>query len=222
MTQPIVILGTGGSAYDALDTIQAANAVAPAWSIAGFLDDAREPGSRYLGFPILGRLCEASLFLNHLFINTIGSDKSYLRRPEIIAGTALESASFASIVHPASSVSAFARIGRGVQVNFGVSIGGGAAIGNHVFLGPNCTIGHDAVIEDYAIVAPGATISGFVTVGRICYIGAAASIRQQLKIGPRSLIGIGAVVIRDVEAEDTVVGNPARSLRRAGTEVRRD
>jgi maltose O-acetyltransferase len=35
-----------------------------------------------------------------------------------------------------------------------------------------------------------------------------------VRIGEEALVGAGAVVTRDVEAGQVVVGNPARSLRR--------
>ncbi|HYG33709.1 MAG TPA: hypothetical protein VEC99_02930, partial [Clostridia bacterium] len=57
-----------------------------------------------------------------------------------------------------------------------------------------------------------AVVSGFVQLGRSCYVGAGAMIRQRLQIGDGALVGIGAVVLRDVPAEMTVVGNPARPL----------
>jgi acetyltransferase-like isoleucine patch superfamily enzyme len=41
-------------------------------------------------------------------------------------------------------------------------------------------------------------------------------IRQRVRIADGALVGIGAVVLRDVAAEATVVGNPARLLVRAG------
>ena len=44
MTRPLVILGTGGSAYDLLDIVEAINAIQPTWEPIGFLDDARPAG----------------------------------------------------------------------------------------------------------------------------------------------------------------------------------
>jgi acetyltransferase-like isoleucine patch superfamily enzyme len=41
-------------------------------------------------------------------------------------------------------------------------------------------------------------------------------IRQRVQIADGALVGIGAVVLRDVAAGATVVGNPARLLVRAG------
>jgi sugar O-acyltransferase (sialic acid O-acetyltransferase NeuD family) len=216
MTRPLVILGTGGSAYDVLDIIGSLNAQSPTWEVAGFLDDARPPGSRYLDLPILGALKDASRFPECSFINVIGSETSYRRRAEIVQSTGLAPERFATLVHPKASVSPWARLGRGVYVSFGASVGGGVVTGDHVSFSPGCIIGHDSVISDCALIAPGAVISGFVRVGRSCYIGAGAMIRQRVRIADGALVGIGAVVIRDVAAEATVVGNPARLLVRAG------
>jgi sugar O-acyltransferase (sialic acid O-acetyltransferase NeuD family) len=218
MIRPLIILGTGGNALDVLDTVDALNAVSPMWEVAGFLDDARPPGSPHSGLKVLGGVRDASKFNDALFMNAIGSDKSYRSRPEILDATGLQPDQFATLIHPGASVSPRACVGRGVHVNYGVSVGGRVVLGDHTTLGPNCTLGHDAVVEDYAIIAPGAVISGFVRVGRGCYVGAASSIRQRVCIGAQALVGIGAVVLCDVGEGVTVVGNPARPLIRSNGE----
>jgi sugar O-acyltransferase (sialic acid O-acetyltransferase NeuD family) len=214
MTQPLIILGTGGSAFDVLDVIEAINAQAPRWEVAGFLDDSRSQGSRYLGFDVLGRLSDALRFSDHFFINVIGSDQSYRRRPEILASTGLTADRFATLVHPTATVSSRAQLGRGVYVNHGVSVGGGVRVGDQVCLGPGCIVGHETVIEAFTLLAPGAIVSGRVHIGNACYVGAGAMVRQNLHVGEQALIGMGAVVLHDVAPGCIVVGNPARILRR--------
>lgn len=54
-----------------------------------------------------------------------------------------------------------------------------------------------------------------VTIGRNCWIGAAALILPGVTVGDDAIVGAGAVVTRDVPAGATVVGNPARVIRRA-------
>jgi len=211
MVQPLIILGTGGNAYDFLDVVEAINTRQATWKVAGFLDDAAAAGSSFAGFPVLGRLRDAGKFADHYFINAIGSDKSYRRRADILASTGIEIERFVTLVHPGASVSSRAQLGHGVCVNHGVTLAGAVVVGNHVTLCPGCILGHEAVIEDHSVIAPGAVISGFVRVGSSCYIGAGSVIRQRLKIGTGALVAMGAVVVRDVEKGATVMGNPARA-----------
>jgi sugar O-acyltransferase (sialic acid O-acetyltransferase NeuD family) len=212
MSRPLVILGTGGGALDVLDVVEAINAESPRWDVVGYLDDGARPGDRSLGAEVLGPLRDAARLGDCSFIKAIGSERSHARLPEILAWAGLRPERFATLVHPGASVSRRALLGRGVLVNFGVSVGGGAVVGDHVVLCPGSIVGHDARIEDYATVAPGAIISGHVSAGRACYLGAGSSVRQGLRVGERSLVGMGAVVVRDVPPRATVVGNPARPL----------
>ena len=214
MTRPLIILGTGGNAYDVLDIVEAINAARRTWEVTGFLDDAKPVGSEFLGVPVLGRVLDAGRFVTQSFVNAIGSDASFGRRPEIVGSTGVPEDRFATLVHPNASVSSRARLGRGTYVNPGATIAGNVTLGAHVAVGPGCIVGHDCTIGEFSMLAPGAVVSGFVRIGRAAYVGAGAMIRQRLSIGDGALVGMGAVVLKDVEARCTVVGNPARVLRR--------
>jgi sugar O-acyltransferase (sialic acid O-acetyltransferase NeuD family) len=214
MTCPLVIMGTGGSAYDVLDIVMASNAISPAWEPLGFLDDAREKGSCYLNLPILGGLREAAALPGCKFVNVIGSDASYRRRAEIIASANVPRDRFATLVHPGACVSPWVRLGCDVYVAFGASLGGGVKTGDHVSFSPACVVGHDSEIGDFSMIAPRALVSGFVRIGRGCYVGAGAMIRQRIEVGDGALVGLGAVVVRNVAPGATVVGNPARELKK--------
>jgi sugar O-acyltransferase (sialic acid O-acetyltransferase NeuD family) len=215
MGRPLIILGTGGNAYDVLDIVDAMNADgATSWEVTGFLDDARAAGTEHLGLPVLGRLSEAPRFVREWFINAIGSDASFAKRPQIISSTGLSVDRFATLVHPSASISSRAQLGRGVYANSGVSVAGNVTVGDHVALGPGCIVGHDSTIGDFSMLAPAAVISGFVRVGTACYAGAGALVKQRVTIGDRALIGMGAVVTRDVAPATVVAGCPARAMPR--------
>lgn len=122
---------------------------------------------------------------------------------------------FATLVHPGACVSPFARIGCGVFIGAGAVIAPGVVVGDQVFINRNATIGHDTAIGPYARLHPGANVGGHVTVGRGATIGMGANIIHELVIGDEAVIGAGAAVIEDVPRGATVVGVPARAIRRA-------
>ena len=76
---------------------------------------------------------------------------------------------------------------------------------------------HDCVIGDYVTFAPGVRCNGRVHIDDYAYIGTNAIIREgtadkPLRIGKGAVVGMGAVVTKDVPAGATVVGNPARVM----------
>ena len=72
-------------------------------------------------------------------------------------------------------------------------------IGNNVTLWSGNHIGHDAVIEDHCFLASQIVVSGRVRIGQACFIGVNATLRNAIAIAPRTLIGAGAVIMKDTE-----------------------
>jgi len=78
-------------------------------------------------------------------------------------------------------------------------------------------VNHDDVIEDRVTLATNAVLAGEVHVEEGCYLGQCCSVKQKVRIGRGSIIGMGAVVTTDVQSNSVMVGNPARRLRAADT-----
>ena len=78
-------------------------------------------------------------------------------------------------------------------------------------------VAHDCVIGDFVTFAPGVRCNGRVHIDDYAYIGTNAIIREgtsekPLRIGKGAVVGMGAVVTKDVPAGATVIGNPARVM----------
>jgi UDP-2-acetamido-3-amino-2,3-dideoxy-glucuronate N-acetyltransferase len=126
------------------------------------------------------------------------------------------------------------RIGPFVEIQSGAVIGARCKIQSHTFvctgveIEDNVFVGHGVVfINDKhprSTTAEGAmqgeedwTLLPTVVEGGAS-IGSGAVVLGGIRIGAGAMIGAGAVVTRDVEPGDTVVGNPARAMLR--TELR--
>jgi len=79
-------------------------------------------------------------------------------------------------------------------------------------IGPNSTIGHDAIIGDWTTLCAQCDVTGKVNIGNEVFLGSRVSIIPSIKVGSRSILGAGAVVISNVPEAVTMVGNPARIL----------
>ncbi len=132
-----------------------------------------------------------------------------------------------------AQIAAGARVGAGCTLGKGAYIGSGSRIGDRVKIGNHASV-FGARVEEEAMICPGALLledpaprsvtpdgqrkgTGDFTrrpviIGRGASVGAGAVLAPGVKVGPHALIGVGAVVLRDVPAHAVVLGNPARVI----------
>ena len=72
-------------------------------------------------------------------------------------------------------------------------------------------IAHNDSIGEWTKITSPCHVCGSVTIGEKCHI-AGVAIRNQRNVGAHSTVGLGAVVVKDVEEGTTVIGNPAKSM----------
>lgn len=73
-------------------------------------------------------------------------------------------------------------------------------------------IGHNSTIGDNTLVMANAVICGGAVVGKHCWIAPNSVIKEHVTLGDRVVVGLGAVVLKDVADGLTVAGVPAKPL----------
>jgi sugar O-acyltransferase (sialic acid O-acetyltransferase NeuD family) len=202
----LIILGTGVHSLEMVEIVARVNGVAPTWNVLGFIASekaAGQVGRQLVGLPVLGTAARIADYPDACFVPGNEYRESFPFAAERLV----------SLIDPSTFVSPAARIGRGCVLYPHCFIGHNAVLGDLVFALAGCVINHDAVLEDKVVLASAVTLAGGVHVESDCYLGQSCTIRQHLRIGRGSLIGMGAVVVKDVPPNSVMIGNPAGKLR---------
>jgi len=94
-----------------------------------------------------------------------------------------------------------------------------AVLGSTI-LRENCKIdnlvhlAHGVDIGENALIIANSMIAGSVTIGKNAWIAPSVSVLNKIKIKDNAFIGMGAVVIKDVDENSVIVGNPGRIINR--------
>lgn len=205
----IAIIGTGGMAREVRWVIEESKNNEQ-WNILGWVSK-EKPGTLIAGLPVLGD--DDWLLERDKPIDVVVSVGSGALRKKIVSYLKQNpNISFPSIIADSAEVSNYVRIGEGAIIMNKSLLTVDITVGDFFLCNYGCTVGHDCRFEDYVTLNPGARLSGGVHVCEGATIGVGASIKQQLKIGKESFVGAGAVVVKDVDDNITVVGVPAKIL----------
>jgi acetyltransferase-like isoleucine patch superfamily enzyme len=80
---------------------------------------------------------------------------------------------------------------------------GDVDVGDNCFIGWSGNhIGHHAQIGDHCFIASHVVISGNVRIGEETFVGVNATFRDGVAVGPRNVVGAGALIMKDTEEGD--------------------
>ncbi|MCQ3931018.1 MAG: transferase [Chloroflexi bacterium] len=212
MLKTLVILGAGGFAREILDIVDSINTVSPTWNMLGFLVDSQygEVGTIIQEKTILGNF---SWLKEHSDVYVVCGVGTPHYRWHMIERLRELPISFATLVHPSVIKTRWITIGKGSVITAGCVLSNHITIADHVHINPSCTIGHDVTLGPFVSVAPGVLVSGNVNLYEGVYVGTGASIIEKKNIGAWSIVGAGSTVTKDVPANSTVVGVPAKVIK---------
>jgi acetyltransferase-like isoleucine patch superfamily enzyme len=74
------------------------------------------------------------------------------------------------------------------------------------------SVAHDATVDNWTQINCHCDLTGGVRVGQEVWFGSHVCLVPGVKIGDRAYLGIGTVVLRDVDPDTKMFGVPARRL----------
>lgn len=207
----LYIIGAGGFGREVAWLIERINSIKPTWNLKGFIDDNETLWDSIEGeYPVLGG-CEYLSALEDVYaVCAVGSA---IVRKKIIKKLKGSNVKFATLVDPSVLLSNRVKIGEGSIVCAGTIITVDVNIGDHVIVNLDCTIGHDAVIDDFVTIYPSVNVSGNVLIGECSELGTGTQIIQGKKVISNTIIGAGAIVVKDCLESGTYVGSPAKKIK---------
>ncbi len=197
----LVIIGASGHGKVIADI-----AVKVGYEEIRFFDD--NPAKKECGgFPVVGTSRKSVGYMECDFIVGIGNAHIRKRIQEQLESEGLH---ITTLIHPSAVVADSAVIQSGTVVMAGVVINPGAKIGKGCIVNTCSSVDHDCMISDYVHVSVGAHVAGMVHIGAHTWIGAGATVSNNISICGDCMIGAGAVVVKDIERKGTYKGVPAR------------
>ena len=210
----LYIIGAGDTGRELLDLADRINQHKgeAEWLVKGFIDeDAKKNGESIDGIKVVGTID----FLNQLEedVYAICAIGNGVVKERIVSKIVNPRIRFATLIDPSVTLCKGATCGEGSFIYAGCSIAINVNIGKHVYISFNSSIGHDSIIEDYCSAFPGVNVSGKVLVKHSTTLGTGAKIIQGLTVESCSLVGAGAVIVKDIEQRGTYAGVPAKRIK---------
>lgn len=207
----MIIIGAGGFAKELLDVCAANEQL----DRLHFYDDVNKdlPGKLYDRFPILRTEAELKAFFEHrskYFVLGLGNPQL---RDKITTEMEAKGGVLYSVISQNTLIGQFdVEISKGATILPNAIIANGVRIGKGALIYHNAQVTHDCILGDFVELSPGATLLGGCKIGNKVHIGANATVLPGVMIGDNVVVGAGAVVTKDIEANTTVAGIPAKSI----------
>ena len=203
-TRKICIIGAGGLGKEVFCCIREQNGWQNHAEIKFLEENSFYKKRKVLGVDVLP-LSETEI-KDSLVVIAIGEAQPRER----IAALLPHDTEFAIVVGRGVSLTPYTKLGRGTIVLGQSFLSCDVEIGNHSIINPGTTISHDCKIGDFFTASPGVNVSGNCNLGKHVFLGTNSCIRNAIRICDNVIIGMGAVVTKDITIGGMYIGNPAR------------
>ncbi len=209
----IAILGGDEVGSIIAEAIEANAARGGRVAVLGFLNDVVPAGSEIGGYPVLGAFDEwGELDADVRFIAAIVRPKAAQARHRRLRSLNIPDERWASVADRSARIAGGAVVGPGCFIAANAVVETGTRIGRWSTVRAGAYVSHHVQLGEFTFVGPNATLLGMSRFADGVHVGANSVCRERVTVGAYVVVGIGAVVVKDVAAFTVVAGNPARPL----------
>lgn len=208
----LVIYGAGGLGREILDLSRKINKKLKRWSDILFVDDNKKQNV----------INDAKVYTFEEILFDINIDIRYCEfviatgEPEIryrlYKKLLDEDFYLTNIISPNAEISEYADLGKGNIIFDGCIIGPNVCMGDNNVIYAGGFLGHDCNMGNNCVLCPNVKIGGDTFIDNNVFLGIGSSVRNALKIKEYAVIGMGAVIISNIEKDWIMAGNPGRKI----------
>lgn len=214
----VIIIGGRGTAVNIAEQLDdAVQRYGLKAEMLGFAFDDEAFGDEINGFPLLCKTYEVNekygKYDDVKFIYQLYRPDKLKERAELMRSFGIPLDKFYTFIHPTTYVAKSATVGKGTILYANCVVNSNAVIGHHNTFNCTCLVGHDTKIGDHNFFAGHSCVGSGVTINNYLFVGLNATINNMITLEDNIMVGMGSNVIKSVEANQVILGNPARKVR---------
>lgn len=213
----IIIIGGKGTPIVIAEQIQdAIDKFGAQYELLGFAFDDESFGNEISGFPILEKtvnvynkfkMHDDVFYVFSLYRSDIIEDRIKLRE-----SYGIPTEKYITFIHPLATVARSAKLGFGNIVLANVVINPNVKMGHFNTFNSNALVGHDSLLGDSNFMAGHSIIGSNLKIGNGNFFGLNCSVKNFINMGDFNIVGMAANVVKNVESNQTLIGNPAKPV----------
>lgn len=214
----LIIIGGIGTAVNIAEQMQdAIDKYGLKDEFLGFAFDNESFGDQINGYPLLCKSYEVyekyGKYDDVKFIYQLYRPDLLKERSELLYSFNIPEKKFYNFIHPLATVAKSAEIGYGNAIHANCVVNSNVKIGNHNTFNSGNLIGHDTTLGNNNFFAAQSCIGSNVNIGNCVFVGLNAAVNNMITIGDNNMIGMSSNVIKSLEPNQVVFGNPAKHIK---------
>lgn len=184
--------------------------------IIGFLDDDPDEWDKMIdGVPVLGPISKLETLKSSHDVEAVycplGNNRLRVKFLRYAGELGYHTPNY---IHPSVTISPNVKIGKGVYILLGSNIMPDTVIEDYVMISMGVNVAHHNILGEGTFLSTGCNFGASINAKPYTYCGIGSTIMTGLhSLGTDSLVGAGAVVIKDVPDGAVVAGVPAKVIK---------